>query len=169
MRCGICGKDTMLGYQGIPRPIMDAADLNSHKRVEHPEEYQAAREARRAKAQASKDAKAAEAQRVSAARLAASRPVVVRYLSKAEPITLPSSRLARWQLNYKTSDGGAEVRFPEAAAYQRYESVMAEIASLAAEVRVHLTAAWEMGTPVTLEHLDELDRAAVKSEELNDG
>ena len=161
MRCGICGKDTMLGYRGIRSQIYHPADLDYHKRVEHPEEYQAARAARRTKAQATKATKAVEAQRVSDARLAASRPVVVRYHGEGEPITHPSSKVARYQVSGKDNHPVTDVRFPDAEAYAQYLGVMVTIAGLEAKARMHLTRAWEMGTPVTLEHLDELDRAAI--------
>ena len=46
---------------------------------------------------------------------------------------------------------------------------MVEIAGLEAHARVILTRAWEMGTPVTLEHLDELDRAAAQPVTEGDG
>ena len=84
MRCGICGKTTMRGYQGEQVPISSIYFLNQHKRVEHRAEYWDARVARRAKALAretTKRTKAAEAQRVSDARLQASRPVVEELLA----------------------------------------------------------------------------------------
>ena len=156
MRCGICGKDTMLHPgSGDQLPIYDADALARHKKAEHRAEYYEAIEARRAKAHATRQAKFVEAQRVRDARLAASRPVVMQYAGETEFITGPSSQLARYQVN-----SSGRVRFPDAEAYNQYLSVMAAIAGLEAEARVHLTGAWEMGTPVTLEHLDELDRAA---------
>ena len=161
MRCGICGKDGKDGTRSYPY------DLNAHKRNVHPAEYWAAIESRRTKMQATKATKAVEAQRVSAARLAASRPVVIRYSSKEAPITCPSSQVRRFELNRSRWHGElmTDVRFPEAEAYQRYMNVMGVFAALEAKAREHLTDAWERGTPVTLEHLDELDRAAMKSEE----
>ena len=156
MRCGICGKDTMRHPRsGDQIPMHDHDALNRHKILEHPIEYRAAREARQAKADATRRAKVAEAQRVSDARLAASRPVVMQYAGETELITGPSSQLARYQVN-----SSGRVRFPDAEAYHQYESVMATIAKLEGLARTYLTEAWQMGTPVTLEHLDELDRAA---------
>ena len=160
MRCGICGKDTMRHPRsGDQIPMHDHDALNRHKILEHPIEYRAAREARQAKADATKQAKAAEARQVSDARLAASRPVVVRYRGEQEVTTLPSSKILRHQVDpiFDTS----RPRFPDADAYQGYKSLMAQIAGLTAEADIYLIIAWEMGTPVTLEHLDELDRAAI--------
>mgnify|MGYP001577282354 CR=1 FL=1 len=156
MRCGICGKDTMRHPRsGDQIPMHDHDALSRHKILEHPIEYRAAREARQAKADATRRAKVAEAQRVSDVRLAASRPVVMQYAGETELITGPSSQLARYQVN-----SSGRVRFPDAEAYRQYQRVMATITGLEAEARAYLTEAWEMGTPVTLEHLDELDRAA---------
>ena len=166
MKCGICGKDTMRGYGGSGQlPIYDASDLSRHKKADHPTEYQEAIESRRAKTWTTQRAKVAEAQRVSDARLAASRPVVVRNRGEGEPMTCPSSKLARWQLisSWNNQPQKTDVRFPDAEAYHEYLSVMARIAGLEIEAKTHLTAAWERGTPVTLEHLDELDRAAIAS------
>ena len=157
MKCGICGKDTMRGWNDQEVPIYDSGALAQHKRAEHKTEYYAAIEARRTKAETT----AAEAKRVSDARLAASRPVVVRYREWEPPVTYPSSNVHR----HEVSDAGSQrltyVRFPDPDRYGDYRSVMAEIVELEAEARGLLTAAWEMGTPVTLEHLDELDRAAI--------
>ena len=161
MRCGICGKDTMRDPRtGDQRPIYDADALNRHKILEHPIEYRAAREARQAKAWTTKLLKAVEARRVSDARLAASRPVVALHPNEKELKTYPSSKVARHQV--RSWDGGqlTAVRFPEPEVYRLYLSIMGDIAQLEAEAQVRLTTAWEMGTPVTLEHLDELDRAA---------
>ena len=168
MRCGICGQTTKQGYQGEQVPIYNAYSLNRHKKAEHPTEYLAARVARRAKAQATKQAKAAEAHRVGDARLAASRPVVYRYHGEGEPETYPSSKVARWHLMGWNGEPLTDVRFPDAEAYLQYECVMELIAKLEAKARVPLTAAWEMGTPVTLQHLYELDRAAITKEEGQD-
>ena len=168
MRCGICGKTTMRGYQGEQVPISGVYFLNRHKRTEHQAEYWAVIEARRAKAETTKQAKAAEAQRVSDARLAASRPVVYRYHGEGEPETYPSSKVARWHLMGWNGEPLTDVRFPDAEAYLQYECVMELIAKLEAKARVPLTAAWEMGTPVTLQHLYELDRAAITKEEGQD-
>ena len=160
MRCGICGKDTMLHPgSGDQLPIYDADALARHKKAEHRAEYYEAIEARRAKAWTTKLLKAAEAQRVRDARLAASRPVVMQYAGETELITGPSSQLARYQVN-----SSGRVRFPDAEAYHQYESVMATIAKLEGLARTYLTEAWQMGTPVTLEHLDELDRAAIEGQ-----
>ena len=165
MRCGICGKDTMLGYHlatgRVARPIYGVSDLNHHKAMEHPTEYSAAIAARRTKAQATRQAQAAEAQRVSDARLAASRPVVIRQRGEGETTTRPSSEIRRWELSVYQGRPNTDVRFPDAGAYAQYLGVMVTIAGLEAKARMHLTRAWEMGTPVTLEHLDELDRAAI--------
>ena len=161
MRCGICNKDTFQGYRGELVTIYTIDVLNRHKKRDHPTEYRAAIEARRTKMETTKRAKVAEAQRVSDARLAASRPVVVRDRGEGEPITCPSSALYRWQLNRHVNEPGYEVRFPEADAYHRYLGLIAESAGLKAEANMQLAVAWEMGTPVTLEHLDELDRAAI--------
>ena len=162
MRCGICGKTTMRGnITGEQVPISGVYFLNRHKRTEHQAEYWAAIEARRAKAETTKQAKAAEAQRVSDARLQASKPVVVRYLGVEELMTFPSSKVARYQVGASLNGPKTGVRFPDAEAYRLYECIMVAIAGLEAEARVHLTAAWVMGTPVTLEHLDELDRVAI--------
>ncbi len=156
MRCGICGKDTMGGNDTSNQvPIYDADALSRHKKAKHPAEYQTALEARRIKTEATKQAQVAEAQRVHDARLAASKPVVSRYRGEEEAETYPSSRLVRYQLY-----GNNNVRFPDPEAYHQYLNVMATIAGLEAVARAHLTTAWEMGTPVPLEHLDELDRAA---------
>ena len=158
MKCGICGKTTMRGYYGEGYPIYDRGDLAQHKKYEHKAEYRAAIEARRTKAEIAK----AEAQRVSDARLAASRPVVYRSFGQGEPETYPSSKVT-WQ-QVKGWDGQirTDVRFPDAQAYEEYKCVMVEIAGLEAHASVILTRAWELGTPVTLEHLDELDRAAAQ-------
>lgn len=161
MKCGICGKDTFLGFHGEQIKIYNVDTLNRHKKADHPKEFLAARVTRRAKAETTRQAQEAEAQRVSAARLAASRPVVIRSLGQGEPIICPSSKLARWQLNWHGGDPGAEVRFPDAQAYREYERIMVQIAGLNATATAVLIAAWERGTPVTLEHLDELDRAAI--------
>ena len=161
MKCGICGKDTRLGYHGEQVPIYDAHALAQHKKYEHTAEYRAAKAARLAKAQTANQDRAAEAQRVSDARLAASRPVVARLFGSGTPIAYASSKLSRWDVRGGDEHQMIYVRFPDAEAYEQYLSVMATIAGLEAEARVHLTAAWEMGTPVTLEHLDELDRAAI--------
>ena len=162
MRCGICGKDTMRHPRsGDQVPMYDQDALNRHKILEHPIEYWAAREARQAKADATRRAKVAEAQRVSDARLAASRPVVIRYPDGGETLTRPSSILARFQVHdLDIGQPQTVVRFPDPDRYGDYRSVMAEIVELEAEARGLLTAAWEMGTPVTLADLDELDRAA---------
>ena len=162
MRCGICGKDTMRHPRsGAQIPMHDQDALNRHKILEHPIEYRAAREARQAKAQATKQTKDAEAQRVSDARLAASRPVVVRSAGDTGPITYPSSRLRRFDVYGWNGSAQTNVRFPEAEAYRLYEEIMAEISKLEGDARVYLTTAWEMGWPVTLDALDELDRAAL--------
>ena len=162
MRCGICNKDTMRDYRTSQQvPIRDGDALGRHKRAEHPAEYRAAIEARRTKAHATRQAQAAEARQVSDARLAASRPVVARDRGEGEPMTCPSSKLARYQLTHGNNLPSTDVRFPDPAAYRLYEEIMAEIAGLEGDARGYLTAAWEMGTPVTLEHLDELDRAAI--------
>ena len=161
MRCGICGKDTMRDPRtGDQRPIYDADALNRHKILEHPIEYRAAREARQAKADATRQAKFVEAQRVYDARLAASRPVVIRARGEGKPTTCPSSQVIRYQVSSWGGLPPTDVRFPDAETYAQYESVMATIVELEAEARVHLTAAWEKGMPVTLADLDELDRAA---------
>ena len=148
----------MRGYNNQQVPIRDGDALGRHKRAEHPTEYQAAIEARRAKAHATRQANAVEARQVSDARLAASRPVVVRYRGEQEVTTLPSSKILRHQVDpiFDTS----RPRFPDADAYQGYKSLMAQIAGLTAEADIYLIIAWEMGTPVTLADLDELDRAA---------
>ena len=158
MKCGICNKDMFQGYRGEMVTIYTADVLNRHKKRDHPTEYRAAIEARRTKMETTKRAKVAEAQRVTDARLAASRPVVIRSRGEGEPVTYPSSNILRHQVDpiFDTS----RPRFPDADAYQGYKSLMAQIAGLTAEADVYLTAAWERGTPVTLEHLDELDRAA---------
>ena len=159
MNCAICGKTTMLGYHGEQVPIRDAHALAQHKRLEHPAAYQVTIAARRTKAWTTKLAKVAEIQRVYDARLAASRPVVYSY--NGVTTTCPSSDVMRWHI----FSGGAtqtDVRFPDAAAFRLYEEIKEEIAKLEADARGHLTCAWEMGTPVTLEHLDELDRAAAE-------
>ena len=160
MKCGICNKTTMLGYHDEQVPISSPYLLARHKRYEHRAEHQAAIDARRTKAQTTKQAKATAAQRVSDARLAASRPVVARLFGSGTPIAYASSKLSRWDVRGGDEHQMIYVRFPDAEAYEQYLSVMATIAGLESEARVHLTAAWEMGTPVTLEHLDELDRAA---------
>ena len=150
----------MRGYRGEHLPIRDADALARHKKAEHRAEYDAAITARRAKTWTTQRAKVAEAQRVSDARLAASRPVVARDRGEGEPMTCPSSKLARYQLTHGNNLPSTDVRFPDPAAYRLYEEIMAEIAGLEGDARGYLTAAWEMGTPVTLAHLDELDRAA---------
>ena len=165
MRCGICNKDTFQGYRGELVTIYTIDVLNRHKKRDHPTEYRAAIEARRTKMETTKRAKVAEAQRVSDARLAASRPVVVRSRGEEDPETYPSSRLTRYQVrdwNYRSQ---TDVRFPNPAAYLLYEDTMAEIRGLEGDARGYLLAAWEMGTPVTLEHLDELDLAAKAGQE----
>ena len=158
MKCGICGKDTFLGFRGEQIQIRDHRVLNQHKRAEHRAEYVAAVDSRRAKMETTRQAKAAEAQRVGDARLAASRPVVERAWRVNVPVTYPSSNVRRYQVS---GDHATTVRFPDAAAYRQYERIMEGIAALEVEARIHLTAAWERGTPVTLEHLDALDRAAI--------
>ena len=159
MRCGICGKDgtdrTMLKLRSFPY------DLNEHTRNAHPAEYQAAIAARRTKAQTARQTKAVEAQRVSDARLAASRPVVIRFRGEGESRTCPSSKVARHEVRDWNDKPMTHVRFPDAEAYQQYERIMVTIAGLEAGARELLTLAWEMGRPVTLAHLDELDRAAI--------
>ena len=161
MRCGICGKDTMLGNSTTGQALIrNAADLNWHKATEHRAEYLAAIAARRTKAQTARQAKGIEAQRVSDARLAASRPVVVRYHGEGEAITYPSSKVARYQVSGRDNHPVTDVRFPDAEAYQQYERIIAEVTRLEAGARELLTLAWEMGRPVTLEHLDELARAS---------
>ena len=163
MRCGICGKDTMRHPRSGDQVRMHDHDaLNRHKILEHPIEYRAAREARQAKADAIRQAKAAETRRVSDARLAASKPVVIRYHGEGEPETYPSSQVIRYQVSsWNNQPQKTDVRFPDADAYRLYEEIMAEIGKLEIEAREELTAAWDMGTPVTLEHLDELDHAAI--------
>ena len=168
MKCGLCGKSTMLGFRGEPIKIYGADMLNHHKRREHPTEFQAARVARQAKTETTKQAKAAEAQRVSDARLAASRPVVVRQQGVADPVAYPSSAIHRWQLStYDNNQPNTDVRFPAAEPYQLYQGTMGVIAVLEAEAKVHLTDAWERGTPVTLEDLEELDRAVPLAGEMD--
>ena len=168
MRCGICGKTTMRGHHGEQVPISSPYFLALHKKAEHPTEYRAAIAARRMNAETTRQAKADEAQRVSDARLAASRPVVYRYHGEGEPETYPSSKVNRWHLMDWNNEPETGVRFPDAEAYREYLSVMATIAKLEGLAMTHLTAAWECGTPVTMEHLDELDRAAITKEEGQD-
>ena len=157
MKCGICGKGTMRGWNDQEVPIYSRDALRQHKRAEHKTEYYAAIDARRTKAQA----KATEAQRVSDARLAASRPVVVQSAGDTGPITYPSSRLRRFDVCGWNGSAQTVVRFPDPEAYRLYEEIMAEISKLEGHARVYLTTAWEMGWPVTLDALDELDRAAL--------
>ena len=164
MKCGICGKDTWLGFRGETRKIYDARDLARHKKANHPKEWVAARDARRTKAETTKQAKVTEEQRVRDARLAASKPVVVRYRDWETPVSYPSSNVARHQVSSLTDQPHGYVRFPDAEAYKGYLSAMAELAGWEAEARAYLIVAWTKGTPVTLEHLDELDRAAVAKE-----
>ena len=115
MKCGICSKTTMRGYNTSVRvPISSVYYLNQHKAADHPAEYQAAREAHRTKAEIAK----AETQRISDARLAASRPVVARHpwSDENEPVTYPSSKVSRFDVTDWAGEPRSIVRFPDAQA-----------------------------------------------------
>ena len=152
MKCGICGEETRKGHQGIME------ELTMHKKIDHPKEYQAMLEARREKRDAAKAAEASEAKRRGAKRLAASQPVVARNTTSVNGLvsTFPSSNLRRFELSPSRL---SRPRFPGPAAYSLYQDIWRQITELEKTAQEFLVVAWETGTLVTLEHLDELDRA----------
>lgn len=158
MKCGLCGKDTMLGYHGEQRKIYDTSDLARHKSAEHKDEVLAAQAARSRKAATAKQ----EANRVAQARLAASRPVIARYRGSGTPSIFPSSRLRPLELKSLNGVPLSDVRFPDPARFSEYEALVAQIAEIQAQTQAVLISAWETGQPVPLEHLAELDSAAIE-------
>lgn len=153
MKCGICGKDTMLYPNGQSLRMLDSYDLARHKKQEHPTEYLTAIKASRDKAQATKAAKADEAKRRHDARLAAGRPVI-RKDSKG-PRVASSAGVDRYDLN----GHHPAPRFPEPTAWAGYEREMATIAAHQRTADGWLADAWEGGTPVTAADLEALDKA----------
>ena len=158
MKCGICGATTWKPSRGqFEEEILFASDLARHKRQDHPEEFKAARVAKRDKAQAKRQAEEELAQRRRQAIAQASVPVILQEWKYG------ASYQQKPTGTYKVAPS-SKAEGPDWPDYQLYRmpepGAFAEYEKLEALAQAKLKEAWEGGTPIPPEHFETLSEAA---------
>ena len=134
MKCGICGKSTMQGYNTEAQvPIYDASALARHKRTDHPTEYQAADKQRRDAREAREAREARVTSAVQAAAAQAAGLVLYKWFDSA-PYKIESTALSSYEF--------ATCRIAEPNFYARYLTFMSDAAAM-------LEQAYQQGRPIT--------------------
>ncbi len=178
MKCGICGTDK--------RPngttMTDIGDINSHKRLEHPQEFEAARKARKTKREqtvnARRDQDRAENAALAEGRSFLAMPTVIRtVITKGIDNGLAYSvgTTARVPHHYYSLDrgdgihpewhGGVQARLLDLEPQAVHTAMQNQIDSLQAEQQILLAAAFKVGPEITLEHLEAVQAAGERAVE----
>lgn len=166
MKCGICNDSNptytyiyLNGDTSAPLPVRDAGDLVTHKRQQHHDEWMASLQRR-------KDTKAVRerqerdyAQRRREAGVKAGRTVLFRWADEVEVEITATSMVAAYNL--------PGYRYPEPVAFGHYEGLKEHSARLQREAAAFLALAYETGSPVPQEDMDQVRAAmdAVRREE----